>query len=44
MAYRLNDLNSKIQNSHEDGIWSVAWSRNTNLLITGSVDSTVKTW
>ncbi|RUP43927.1 WD40-repeat-containing domain protein, partial [Jimgerdemannia flammicorona] len=30
--------------AHQDGIWSVAWSRNTNLVITGSADNTVNCW
>lgn len=31
-------------NAHEDSIWSVAWARQTDLLVTGSVDETVKIW
>lgn len=39
----------KLSNSvaaHEDSVWSVAWSKNgqSDCLLTGSVDSTVKSW
>ncbi|KAI7862878.1 quinon protein alcohol dehydrogenase-like superfamily [Spinellus fusiger] len=30
--------------AHNDGIWDVVWSKNTNLVITGSEDATVKCW
>ncbi|KAJ3126536.1 WD repeat-containing protein 61 [Nowakowskiella sp. JEL0407] len=33
-----------IKDAHEDGIWSVAWTKRTNKIITGSVDDTVKIW
>ncbi|KAF7723217.1 WD repeat-containing protein 61 [Apophysomyces ossiformis] len=31
-------------NAHSDGIWDVAWSKNTNYVATGSSDATVKLW
>ena len=33
----------RIENSHEDGIWTSTWTP-ANTLITGSVDETVKVW
>lgn len=30
--------------AHDDGVWAVAWSRNGNKILTGSVDTTVKLW
>lgn len=30
--------------AHEDSIWSVAWSAETDLIVTGSVDEQVKIW
>ena len=30
--------------AHADGIWSVAWSKVDNTIVTGSVDDLVKTW
>ncbi|KAJ3259876.1 hypothetical protein HK103_001767, partial [Boothiomyces macroporosus] len=30
--------------AHSDGIWSVAWSKKQNKIVTGSVDDTVKLW
>lgn len=32
----------KIENAHEDSIWSVAWKKDK--IISGSVDNTVKIW
>ena len=43
MSYRLSDLSSK-QEIHEDGIWSVSWRNQANLIVTGSVDSTIGVW
>lgn len=30
--------------AHADGIWDVAWSNRTNLVISGSEDNTIKCW
>ncbi|KAG2498644.1 hypothetical protein HYH03_003390 [Edaphochlamys debaryana] len=30
--------------AHDEGVWSVAWIPNTNSLLTGSVDESVKRW
>ncbi|ORX57924.1 WD40 repeat-like protein [Piromyces finnis] len=30
--------------AHDDGIWSVVWSKNTNRIITGSLDDKIKIW
>jgi WD repeat-containing protein 61 len=30
--------------AHEDSLWSAAWTQGPDLLVTGSVDETVKTW
>ncbi|KAI7848965.1 WD40-repeat-containing domain protein [Circinella umbellata] len=30
--------------AHQDDIWDVAWSKNTNCIITGASDSSVKCW
>mmetsp|Transcript_15115 Transcript_15115/g.20859 ORF Transcript_15115/g.20859 Transcript_15115/m.20859 type:complete len:324 (-) Transcript_15115:225-1196(-) len=30
--------------AHEDSLWSAAWTAGPNLLVTGSLDETVKTW
>lgn len=37
-------LFGKAEKAHADAIWSVKWTKNTNLLVTGSVDETVKVW
>lgn len=42
MAYRLFEQSK--EDIHEDGVWTVAWSNKNNLVMTGSVDSTVKVW
>ena len=34
---------TNLQDAHEDGIWSVAWSQNGQI-ITGSCDETVRTF
>ncbi|SAM08703.1 hypothetical protein [Absidia glauca] len=34
----------KNEKAHDDGIWCVDWSRHTNLVASGSMDSTVKLW
>ncbi|KAJ1920222.1 helicase [Mycoemilia scoparia] len=33
-----------IENAHEDGIWSVCWSKDGSSIITGSNDETIKIW
>jgi len=33
----------KIVNAHEDAIWTVAWTK-SNVILTGSVDETLKAW
>jgi WD repeat-containing protein 61 len=30
--------------AHEDGVWSAAWVPNSNRLLTGSADESVKHW
>ena len=37
-------LVQKVENAHDDSIWTVAWSGESNNLITGSVDEHVKIW
>lgn len=37
-------LVQKVENAHEDSIWTVVWSGESNNLITGSVDEHVKIW
>lgn len=37
-------LVQKIENAHDDSVWTVAWSGESNYLITGSVDEHVKIW
>jgi WD40 repeat protein len=42
-------LLGKQENAHEDGIWSAAWAPSSadtpaGLLVTGSVDESVKLW
>ena len=37
-------LLSKVENAHEDSIWAAAWSPATHMLMTGSVDESVKMW
>jgi WD40 repeat protein len=32
------------ETAHDDGIWSVTWTRRTNKIITGSVDDSLKIW
>ena len=38
----------KQEHGHEDGIWSCAWRKNeatgNDVIVTGSVDDTVKVW
>jgi WD repeat-containing protein 61 len=33
-----------INDAHDDGIWSVIWTKNTNRIITGSLDDKIKIW
>jgi len=37
-------LLQKLENSHDDSLWTVTWAPNSNILITGSVDESVKLW
>ena len=37
-------LLQKLDNAHEDSVWTAAWAPGSNLLITGSVDETAKVW
>lgn len=30
--------------AHEDGIWSLSWSKRCNKIVSGSVDDSVKVW
>jgi WD repeat-containing protein 61 len=30
--------------AHNDGIWSVCWTKKSNRILTGSIDDTVKMW
>ena len=32
------------EEAHTDGVWSVCWSKKLNVIVTGSVDGTVKMW
>ena len=34
----------KIEHAHKDSIWSVAYCSEANVIVTGSVDETVKIW
>jgi len=34
----------KLDNAHEDSIWSACWAKEPDLLVTGSVDESVKAW
>jgi WD40 repeat protein len=43
MSYRLSETSSK-EEIHEDGVWCVSWRNQSNLIVTGSVDSTVGVW
>mmetsp|Transcript_46692 Transcript_46692/g.89173 ORF Transcript_46692/g.89173 Transcript_46692/m.89173 type:complete len:311 (-) Transcript_46692:504-1436(-) len=40
---RLSLRNTKVD-AHEDSLWSASWTAGPDLLVTGSVDETVKTW
>jgi WD repeat-containing protein 61 len=33
-----------IKDAHDDGIWSVSWSKKTNKIVTGGIDDTVRVW
>jgi len=33
-----------IEKAHEDGIWKVCWIPQANVIVTGSVDETIKVW
>ncbi|KAJ4461183.1 putative WD repeat protein 61 [Paratrimastix pyriformis] len=35
---------ARIEKAHEESIWSIAWTRETNTVITGSLDETAKCW
>lgn len=37
-------LLSKLDNAHEDSVWTVTWAAGSNRLVTGSVDETAKVW
>ena len=37
-------LLQKLENAHDDSVWTVAWAPASNTLITGSVDESVKLW
>ncbi len=37
-------LIQKIDQAHEDSVWTVSWVPGTALLVTGSVDETAKVW
>ena len=38
------DLLHRKSDAHEEGVWSSAWVPGRNLLLTGSVDESVKVW
>ena len=40
---RLNLLH-KLENAHEDSVWTAAWAPGSDTLVTGSVDESVKLW
>jgi len=37
-------LLQKLENAHEDSVWTVQWGAGSNCLVTGSVDETAKIW
>ena len=37
-------LLQKLDNAHEDSVWTVQWGAGSNCLVTGSVDETAKIW
>lgn len=37
-------LLSKLENAHDDSLWSVTWAPGSNILATGSTDESVKLW
>jgi WD repeat-containing protein 61 len=34
----------KADNAHEDSVWTVGWAPGSDILVTGSVDESVKLW
>lgn len=34
----------RLEQAHEDSIWTAAWAAGSNVLVTGSVDESVKLW
>lgn len=36
-------LLQRLENAHDDSVWTATWSSN-NVLLTGSVDESVKLW
>ena len=34
----------RVEAAHEDSVWTVCWTAKSNVLLTGSVDETVKMW
>lgn len=34
----------RLENAHDDSVWAAAWAPGSNVLVTGSVDESVKLW
>lgn len=43
-SHQLYSVLSVINDAHDDGIWSVIWTKNSNRIITGSLDDKIKIW
>ena len=39
----MNFTTQRIENAHADGIWTINWTKK-NMVLTGSVDETMKSW
>jgi hypothetical protein len=37
-------LLQRLEDAHDDSVWAAAWAPNSNTLVTGSVDESVKLW
>lgn len=37
-------LIQRLEGAHDDSVWSAAWSPKEDVLVTGSVDESVKLW
>jgi WD40 repeat protein len=34
----------KLEDAHDDSVWTVSWTPSSNIIVTGSVDESVKLW